>query len=113
LEKQLILKGITTKEEWDSFSIDIGFNYTRDNYFAELKDMEITAQRLNTLQQADTYVGKYYSSLWIKRNILRQTDEEIEELESEMQQDLEMMTRGTEGPEEDQGDQQVPQTNSQ
>lgn len=92
LEKQLILKGITTKEDWDQFSIDIDFNYTRDNYFAELKDMEITAQRLNVLQQADTYVGKYFSSRWVKMNVLRQTEEEIEELEAEMQADLEQMT---------------------
>lgn len=91
LEKQLILKGITTKEEWDQFSIDIGFNYARDNYFAELKDMEILNQRLTTLQQADAYVGKYFSSQFIKRHILRQTDQEIEEIEKEMQVDIEQM----------------------
>jgi len=102
LEKQLILKGITTKEEWDQFSIDIGFNYARDNYFAELKDMEIFNQRLNTLQQADAYVGKYFSSLWVKKHILRQTDEEIENIEADMQVDLERMT-----------DQQSPQSESQ
>lgn len=91
LEKQLILKGITTKEEWDQFSIDIGFNYARDNYFAELKDMEILNQRLTTLQQADAYVGKYFSSQFIKRHVLRQTDQEIEEIEKEMQVDIEQM----------------------
>ena len=98
LEKQLLLKGVTTKDEWDQFSIDIGFNYSRDNYFAELKDSEILAQRMNILQQVDPYVGKYFSSLWIKRNILKQTDEEIEEIEDEMLADLQQMTGQSEPP---------------
>lgn len=98
LEKQVILKGITTKEEWDQFSIDISFNYARDNYFAELKDMEIFNQRLNTLQQVDPYVGKYFSSLWVKRNVLRQTDEDIENIEGEMQTDLQQMTQQSAPP---------------
>jgi hypothetical protein len=113
LEKQLILKGITTKEEWDQFAIDIDFNYTRDNYFAELKDMEIFAQRLNVLQQADAYVGKYFSSGWVKRNVLRQTDEQIEELEAEMQGDLEQMTQAAAPADQQQPPQEFPQTQTQ
>lgn len=108
LEKQCILKGITTKEEWDQFSIDIGFNYTRDNYFAELKDMEILNQRLNTLQQADVYVGKYFSADWVKKNILRQTEEEVEELEAQMSADLQAMTNNlSPQPAQPQTDQQT------
>jgi len=101
LEKQLILKGVTTKEEWDQFSIDIGFNYARDNYFAELKDMEIFNQRLNTLQQVDPYVGKYFSSQWVKRNVLRQTDDEMEDIENEMQADIQQMTQQASPPQND------------
>ncbi len=98
LEKQLLLKGVTTKEEWDQFSINISFNYSRDNYFAELKDTEILAQRMNVLTQVDPYVGKYFSSIWIKKNILKQTDEEIESIEDEMLTDLQQMTGQSEPP---------------
>jgi hypothetical protein len=32
----------------------------------------------------DPFVGKYYSTQWIKRNVLRQSDDEIEEIEAQM-----------------------------
>ena len=35
------------------------------------------------------YVGKYYSEQWIKRNILRQSDREIEEIETEIEAEQE------------------------
>jgi len=84
LEKQLILKGIIAPEEWDQFSKLIRFKYARDNYFAELKESEILNGRLSTLQQIDQFAGKYYSHEWIRKNVLQQTDEEIEEIDDQI-----------------------------
>ena len=80
LYKQLVLKKIVTPTDWDnSISKDIKFRFARDNYFAELKDLEIMNDRLIRMRDADDFAGKYYSHDWIRRSILRQSDEEIEE----------------------------------
>jgi hypothetical protein len=84
LEKQLILKGITTPEDWDEFSSKIKFDYAKDNYFAELKDTEVLTERLNSLALITPYAGVYYSNDWIRRHVLRQTDEEIEILDKQI-----------------------------
>ena len=78
LEKQLVLKGITTIEDWNLISNDIKFNYERDNYFTELKDAEISQGRIQLAQAFQDVAGKYYSHTWIRKNILHQSDEDIE-----------------------------------
>lgn len=84
LERQLILKGIITPEEWDMIKNRIRFKFSQDNYFSELKETEILNNRLAALQQIDPYAGKYYSFEWIRRKVLMQTDEEIEEINEQI-----------------------------
>ena len=85
LKTQLILKGVINKEDWESIKEDIIIDFKKDNYFAELKDGEIVRERMNTLQVMDPYVGKYFSQLWVRKNILKQTDEEIAQMDKEME----------------------------
>ena len=85
---QLIAKNIIRPEEWTDIRENIAFIYDEDNHFTELKENEILLQRIQMLQQMDPYIGKYYSSKWIKKNVLRFTDEEIKEMDSELQEDL-------------------------
>jgi len=87
LERQLILKGITTSSDWEKISHKIRFDYAKDNYFAELKESEILTGRLNTLNLAEPYVGKYYSHTWIRKNILRQSEEDIEQMDEDMEEE--------------------------
>ena len=87
LEKQLILKGIVTVEDWKNISNRIKYNYARDNFFSELKDIEVEKERLAVLQLIDPFVGRYFSTDYVKRKVLRQTDEEIEEMDQEMLSD--------------------------
>lgn len=77
LEKQLILKGITTLEDWAVISADIKFEFAHDNYFAELKENEIAEGRLNLARNYQDMAGKYYSHDEIRRKVLRQTDDDI------------------------------------
>ena len=81
---QLISKSIIHPNDWDKISNLITFDYSRDNHFTELKDIEIINNRLAALQIAEQYVGKYYSTNWIKKNILRQTDEDIIAIDKEI-----------------------------
>lgn len=79
LEKQLLLKGIITPDDWVLISQKIKFDYARDNYYTELKEAEIINNRVSTLQGVQPYVGVYYSNKWVQQHVLRMTDEEIEE----------------------------------
>jgi hypothetical protein len=78
LEKQLILKGIVTPEDWDLIAGDIRFDYAKDNYFAELKEAEIAEGRVNLARNFQDMAGKYFSHEWIRKNILHQSDDDIQ-----------------------------------
>ena len=84
LEKQLVLKGILTPEEFAEIRNDIRYDFVKDNYFEELKEAEILRERLNTLRDVSEYTGKYFSHQWITKNILQMTEEEQQEMEDEI-----------------------------
>jgi hypothetical protein len=86
---QVVLKGICTVEEWDEMKENIHYDFIKDNNFTELKDAELMTNRLGLLQQVDPYTGRYFSQLWIQRNVLRLTDDDIEEMDKEIQMEKE------------------------
>ena len=89
LRTQLILKNIVTPEEWDSMSDHIQYDYLYDNHFAELKDAELMQERLGILASADPYIGKYFSVDYVRRKVLRQTDQEIIEQDVQIAEEKE------------------------
>ena len=89
LKTQLILKNIVTPEDFEKMSEHIQFDYKYDNHFAELKDHELMTERLNIMVAIEPYIGTYYSRDYVKRKVLRQTDEEIEEMAQEMEEENE------------------------
>jgi hypothetical protein len=87
LRVQLALKGICTTEVWDEFKEAIYYDYKKDNNFVEMREAELIRERVLTATQLDPFIGKYYSSKWVKKNVLRMTDEEIEEMEKEIEEE--------------------------
>ena len=87
LRVQLVAKNIIKPEEWDDISSKIKYDYLEDNHYSELKDAEILGQRVQILQQLDPFVGKYYSEAWIRKNVLRLDDEDIEQIEKEIEEE--------------------------
>ena len=85
LRTQLILKGIMDEEDWEKIKEEIRYDYVKDNQFSELKDQEILRERLALVRDADEYIGKYYSLTWIRKNILKQNDDEIEAINSQIE----------------------------
>lgn len=77
LEKQLRLKNVMTEDEWYQIKDQIRYTWQQDSYFEESKMNEIMTTRLNLAAQIDPYVGRYYSEQFVRRNILRLTDDEI------------------------------------
>jgi len=88
LKTQLLLKNIITPEDWEIMSEHIQYDFLYDNHFSELKDSELLNERLNSLQAAEPYIGKYYSQDYVRRNILRQTDEEILEQDALIKKEI-------------------------
>ncbi len=84
LKTQLILKGIITRDDWNNWKESITFDFIEDNYFAELKEAEIWRERFDMLATVDEYVGKYVSYEWIRKHVLKQSDEDIKELKAQI-----------------------------
>jgi hypothetical protein len=89
LEKQLVLKGVLTPEEWNEIKDFIRYDFMKDNYFEELKKMEILREKMNTLREIQDSVGKYFSKKWVQQNVLFMNDDEIEEMEKEIKKERE------------------------
>ena len=88
LRTQLLLKNIVTPEDWEIMSEHIQFDFLYDNHFTELKEAELMNERLGLLATVEPYVGKYYSQDWIRRRVLRQTDEEILEQDKLIEKEI-------------------------
>ena len=84
LEKQLVLKGIMTVDDWNTISGFVKFDYAKDNYFSELKDAEILETRVNLARNLQDMTGKYISHVWVRKNVLQQSDDDIANMDQEI-----------------------------
>jgi len=103
LEIHLALTGVTTRKEWQEMKQNIYYDFMEDNHFTELKDTEIMTERLRLLGDIDNYVGKYFSEAWVRTNVLRLTEDEVEKIEKQIGQE------GGESDSEDEVDAQPPE----
>jgi hypothetical protein len=87
LEKQLILKGIITPEEWPAIQSMLRYDFMSDNHFEELKSSEILRERLGVLRDIDEYVGKYYSGDWVRQNVLQMSEDDVEKMKEEIEEE--------------------------
>lgn len=84
LKTQIVLKKIILEEEWETVRRSFFWTFAEDNAFVEFKESEIINSRIGTLASIDPYVGKYFSIDWVRRNVLRQTVEEIKAINKDM-----------------------------
>ena len=89
LKTQLILKNIVTPEDWTLMNDHIQFDFLYDNHFAELKESELLTNRLTLLSTIEPYIGKYYSTEFVRKKVLRQTDSEIIEMDEQIKDEIE------------------------
>ena len=87
LRTQLILTGVIAEEEWDKIKEHIQYDFLQDGHFAELRDAEILRERIDMLGQVEPYVGNFFSKAWVRKHILHQTQQEIEEIETEIEEE--------------------------
>ena len=85
LRIQCILKGIIKENDWYDIRDNLEFIWTKDSHYAELKNNEILRERMELLQMVDEYAGKFFSDDWIRKRVLRLTDEEIVQINKDNQ----------------------------
>jgi len=83
LKKQLLLKGVISEVDWEDLNDTITFTFNEDSYFSELRETEILKERLQLLGMVDPLVGKYFSTEYVKKNILQQSDDEIAQIKAQ------------------------------
>jgi len=86
LKIQLITKGIIKVNDWNKIKNDIDFIWQSDSYFTELKEFDILSQRFDILDAMSDYIGKYYSNVWVRTNVLKQTEEDQKQIDKEIKQ---------------------------
>ena len=88
LKTQLVLKNICTPEDWERMEDHIQYDFIYDNQFAELKESELMEGRMGMLATIEPYIGKYYSTEYVRKRVLRQSDKEIEEIDTQIEDEI-------------------------
>lgn len=84
MEKQLILKGVISPEDWPKIQSSIRYDFMTDNQFTELKESEILQNRLQLLRDIDEYRGTYFSKEWVQKNVLYMSEDVIEDMKDQI-----------------------------
>jgi hypothetical protein len=92
LKTQLVLKGVISIDDWDRIKQHIQYDFLQDGHFAELKSAEMLRERINLANELTPYVGKYFSVEYLRKNVLRQSDEEITEIDSQIANEVQSGT---------------------
>ena len=87
LKRQLILKNVVSQKQWDEISDSIHFTFDQDSNFNSLKDLELLTEKMNVLRDAEEHRGKYFSANYIRKNVLNLSDEDIERIDDEIEQE--------------------------
>jgi hypothetical protein len=101
LETQLVLKKIITKEEFQKFREDVDFLYAEDSYFTEAKETEVLRERLSLLNDIQEYVGTYYSQEYVRSKILRQSKEDVKEIDKQIKKEADKAKQIEDGGDDD------------
>jgi hypothetical protein len=107
LAVQLSLKGICSRAEWETFKEDIYYDFKKDNNFTELREAELLQNRLQMVTMVDPYIGRYFSQRFVKKDILQMTDEDIEKMQKEIDEEKDTLPADQQGPVLGQEDQQL------
>jgi len=88
LKTQLVLKGVISIEEWDRIKEHIQYDFLQDGHFAELKESEMLMERLRLANEVRDYVGKYFSVEYVRKNILKQSERDMEDIDKQIKKEI-------------------------
>ena len=88
MRTQLVLKGVIAEQDWHIVKDCIMYDFIQDGHFAELKNAELQRERLALANEMRDYVGKFYSVQYIRKNVLKQNDREMEEMDKQIKKEI-------------------------
>ena len=88
LRTQLVLKGVIAEQEWHKLRDNIQYDFLQDGHFAELKESEMLMERLRLADSMRDYVGKYFSVEYVRKQVLRQTEREISDIDKQIKKEI-------------------------
>lgn len=83
MEKNLALKGLVSPEEWKQMSAHITYNFCKDNFFMELKQIGKMQEQADLLAKLQPFIGTFYSQHNINKTVLQREDNEIAQIDQE------------------------------
>ena len=89
LKTQLILKNVITPEDWDSLEDHIQYDFLYDNHFSDLKENELLNEQLGVIAAMEPYMGKYFSAQYVRTKVLKQTEDDIKEMDEQIAKEIE------------------------
>ncbi len=88
LKTQLILKNIITPEDWNDLEDHIQYDFLYDNHFSDLKKNELLNEQLGVVASMEPYMGKYFSNHYVRTKVLKQTEDDIKEIDKEIEKEI-------------------------
>ena len=88
LKTQLILKNIITPEDWSELEDHIQYDFLYDNHFSDLKKNELMNEQLGVVASMEPYMGKYFSNHFVRTKVLKQTEDDIKEIDKEIKKEI-------------------------
>jgi len=89
LKTQLILKNVVTPDDWDHLEEHIQYDYLYDNHFSDLKESELLQEKLGVIAAMEPYMGRYFSAAYVRNKVLKQTEDEIKEIDAQIDKEIE------------------------
>src|SRR6056300_1824393 len=88
LRTQLVLKGIIAETDWSTIRDNLQYDFIQDGHFSELKQTEMMRERLGLANEMRDYIGKFYSVEYVRKNILKQNEREMEDIDNQIKKEI-------------------------
>lgn len=87
LKVQCVQKNIISEQDWNDLENQFKFIFVEDSHFAELKKIQVLNDRVEVVISMQELIGTYFSKEYVRKNVLNQTDEEIEMLRKQREEE--------------------------
>lgn len=92
LRTQLILKNIIVDSDWEDIKKHLSWVFTEDNNFVQWKEAEVLNSKLESMTAVDPFVGKYFTRMWVMKNVMRMGEDEAQSLMDESDKERELLS---------------------
>lgn len=85
LKRHLLYTGvIATESEWSEIRKYINIQFSKENVFLETMETELLTKKVGLYGDMTDLIGTEFSKAWVRKNVLKLTDEEINTMKKEI-----------------------------